>query len=94
MAGELAVGHLAGRALPFDDRQEGPAFALRQLRAGDILKTVNGKTFVDSDQLHHFILENGTDKDHAFYVDGQIEHGVERAVPALVRGMDYAILYR
>lgn len=45
-------------------------------------------------KLRHVDFENGTDKDHAFYVDGQIEHGVERAVPALVRGMDYAILYR
>jgi PDZ domain-containing protein len=35
--------------------------AAAELRAGDILKTVNGKTFVDADQLHQLILDNGTD---------------------------------
>ena len=36
--------------------------AATELLAGDILKTVNGKTFVDADQLHKLILDNGTDK--------------------------------
>jgi len=44
--------------------------------------------------LRHVDFEDGTDRDRAFYVDGQIEHGVERAVPALVREMGYQILYR
>jgi hypothetical protein len=44
--------------------------------------------------LRHVDFEDGTERDRAFYVDGQIEHGVERAVPALVREMGYEILYR
>ena len=44
-----------------DSTQKGsPAAA--ELRGGDILRTVNGKTFVDADQLHQLILDNGTDK--------------------------------
>ena len=44
-----------------DSTQKGsPAAAA--LRAGDILRTVNGKTFVDADQLHQFVVDNGTDK--------------------------------
>lgn len=44
--------------------------------------------------LRHLEFETGTDRDHAFYIDGQIEHGVERAVSALVREMGYEVLYR
>jgi Lon-like protease len=36
--------------------------AAAAVRGGDILKTVNGKTFVDSDQLHTLIADNGTAK--------------------------------
>jgi Lon-like protease len=44
-----------------DSTQKGsPASAA--LKPGDILKTVNGKTFVDADQLHHLIVENGAGK--------------------------------
>jgi len=32
------------------------------LRGGDVLRTVNGKTFVDSDQLHHLIVQSGAGK--------------------------------
>jgi len=32
------------------------------LRGGDVLTAVNGKTFVDADQLHQLVLDNGTDK--------------------------------
>jgi PDZ domain-containing protein len=42
-----------------DSTQKGsPAAA--ELRGGDVLRTINGKTFVDADQLHHLIVENGT----------------------------------
>jgi Lon-like protease len=34
--------------------------ASKVIRKGDILKSINGKTFVDSDQLHSFIVANGT----------------------------------
>ena len=44
--------------------------------------------------LRHLEFEDGADRDRAFYVDGQIEHGVERAIPALVREMGLEILYR
>jgi PDZ domain-containing protein len=44
-----------------DSTQKGSPAAV-ELRAGDILRTVNGKTFVDADQLHQLILDNGTDK--------------------------------
>jgi PDZ domain-containing protein len=44
-----------------DSTQKGsPASAA--LRSGDVLRTVNGNTFVDADQLHHLIVENGTTK--------------------------------
>ena len=33
--------------------------ASKALRAGDVLETFNGKAFVDSDQLHSFIVANG-----------------------------------
>jgi hypothetical protein len=38
--------------------------------------------------------EYGGDKELEFHMDGQIAHGVERAVPALVRQMGYEIFYR
>ena len=42
-----------------DSTQKGsPAAA--DLRAGDVLRTVDGKTFVDADQLHQLIVDNGT----------------------------------
>ena len=44
--------------------------------------------------LRHIEFESGADRDHAFYIDGQVEHGVERAVSALVREMGLEILYR
>jgi PDZ domain-containing protein len=44
-----------------DSTQKGSP-ASTALRGGDVLRTVNGKTFVDSDQLHHLIVENGTHK--------------------------------
>jgi Lon-like protease len=36
--------------------------AAAELKGGDVLRTVNGKTFVDSDQLHNLIVANGTSK--------------------------------
>ena len=44
--------------------------------------------------LRKLAFEDGTDKDVEFHKDGQIAHGVERAVPALVRQMGYDILWR
>ena len=44
--------------------------------------------------LRHIEFESGTDRDRAFYIDGQVEHGVERAISALVREMGLEILYR
>ena len=44
--------------------------------------------------LRHLDFEFGGDRDLSFHVDGQIAHGVERAVPALVREMGFEILYR
>ena len=38
--------------------------------------------------------ESGTGKALEFHMDGQIEHGVERAVPALARHMGYQVVYR
>ena len=44
-----------------DSTQKGsPAAA--ELRAGDVLTSINGNKFVDSDQLHQFIVDNGTAK--------------------------------
>jgi Lon-like protease len=36
--------------------------AARVMRKGDILKSLDGKTFIDADQLHSFIVANGTDR--------------------------------
>ena len=44
--------------------------------------------------LRKLDFEYGGDKDLDFHMDGQIAHGVERAVPALVRQMGYEIHYR
>ena len=44
--------------------------------------------------LRKLEFEDGTDKDIEFHKDGQIAHGVERAVPALVRQMGYEIRWR
>ncbi len=44
--------------------------------------------------LRKLEFEDGTDKDIEFHKDGQIAHGVERAVPALVRQMGYEVLWR
>ncbi|MDE3174851.1 MAG: hypothetical protein KGM15_01935, partial [Pseudomonadota bacterium] len=44
--------------------------------------------------LRKLDFEYGGDKDLDFHIDGQIAHGVERAVPALVRQMGYEIHYR
>jgi PDZ domain-containing protein len=42
-----------------DSTQKGSP-AATALRAGDVLRTVNGKTFVDADQLHQLVLDNGS----------------------------------
>ena len=44
--------------------------------------------------LRKLDFEYGGDKDLDFHIDGQIAHGVERAVPALVRQMGYEMHYR
>jgi hypothetical protein len=44
--------------------------------------------------LHTLDFEYGGDKDVEYHRDGQIAHGVERAVPALVREMGYKVHYR
>ena len=44
--------------------------------------------------LRKLDFEYGGDRDLEFHKDGQIAHGVERAVPALVRQMGYEIHYR
>jgi hypothetical protein len=46
------------------------------------------------DVLRRLDFEYGGDKDLDFHIDGQIAHGVERALPALVRQMGYEIHYR
>ncbi len=54
---------------------------------GDVVKRLHSV-------LKHQEWEFGGDKDVDFHIDGQIAHGVERAVPALVRHMGYQIVYR
>jgi len=44
--------------------------------------------------LSQLDFEFGGDKDLEFHRDGQIAHGAERALPALVREMGYEIRYR
>lgn len=44
--------------------------------------------------LRRIEWEHGADKGLDFHVDGQIAHGVERALPALVRQMGYHVEYR
>ena len=54
---------------------------------GDVVKRLFGF-------LRTVEWEYGGDKGVEFHVDGQIAHGVERAVPALVRQMGYEVVYR
>ena len=65
------------------DYLSGFMFLLR----GDIVKRLHSV-------LKHQEWEYGGDKGVDFHVDGQIAHGVERAVPALVRHMGYKVVYR
>ena len=46
------------------------------------------------DELKHTEWEYGGDKDVDFHMDGQIAHGVERVICALVRQMGYRIAWR
>ncbi len=46
------------------------------------------------DVLRKLDFEYGGDKDLEFHKDGQLAHGVERALPALVRQMGYEVHYR
>jgi PDZ domain-containing protein len=48
-----------GSVVTVDSTQKG-APAATALKGGDVLKTINGKTFVDSDQLHQLVVDNGT----------------------------------
>ena len=53
-----------------------------------------GELSTFQETLRRLDFEYGGDRDLDFHVDGQIAHGVERAVPALVRHMGYDILWR
>jgi PDZ domain-containing protein len=69
-----------------DSTQKGsPAAAV--LRGGDILRSVNGKTFVDADQLHHLILGNGSTKPMTVvYSRKGVEHSVQMTPEATKSG--------
>ena len=57
------------------------------LARSDVIKRLHGV-------LRDVEWEYGGDKGLDFHMDGQIAHGVERALPALVRQMGYQVLYR
>jgi Lon-like protease len=61
-AAALFEQHIAFTSTVTVDSTQKGSPAAAELRAGDILRTVDGKTFVDADQLHQLILDNGTDK--------------------------------
>ncbi len=65
------------------DYLSGFMFLMRSEIVARLFETLRGLAF-----------EDGTDKDIEFHKDGQIAHGVERAVPALVRQMGYEVLWR
>ncbi len=65
------------------DYLSGTMFLIR----ADIMKRLH-------DVLRAQQWESGTGKSLEFHMDGQIEHGVERAVPALARHMGYQVVYR
>ncbi len=65
------------------DYLSGTMFLIR----ADIMKRLH-------DVLRAQQWESGTGKNLEFHMDGQIEHGVERAVPALARHMGYQVVYR
>ena len=44
--------------------------------------------------LRHTQWESASGKGLEFHLDGQIAHGVERALPALVRDLGYQIMFR
>jgi Lon-like protease len=55
------LGTKFGSVVTVESTQKGSP-AATALKAGDILKTVNGKTFVDADQLHAYIVANGANQ--------------------------------
>jgi Lon-like protease len=61
-AAALFEQHIAFTSTVTVDSTQKGSPAAAELRAGDVLHTVNGKTFVDADQLHQLILDNGSTK--------------------------------
>jgi PDZ domain-containing protein len=59
-AAALFEQHIAFTSVVTVDSTQKGSPAAKDLRAGDVLKTVNGKTFVDADELHQLIVDNGT----------------------------------
>jgi Lon-like protease len=61
-AAALFEQHIKFTSVITVDSTEKGSPAAASLRAGDILKSINGKTFVDSGQLRTLIVDNGTSK--------------------------------
>ena len=80
-AAALFEQHIAfTSSVTVDSTQKGsPAAA--ELRAGDVLKAVNGKTFVDADQLRTLILANGTHKPMTMAFTRKGVHQVAQITP-------------
>jgi lipopolysaccharide biosynthesis protein len=45
-------------------------------------------------ELRETVWEDAADKDAGFFMDGQLEHAVERVIPSLARQMGYEIVWR
>jgi len=45
-------------------------------------------------ELRDIVWEDATGRDSAFFLDGQLEHAVERVIPSLARQMGYELVWR
>jgi PDZ domain-containing protein len=59
-AAALFEQHISFQSVVTVDSTQKGSPAASALQGGDILKSINGKKFVDSDQLHQLVVDNGT----------------------------------
>jgi PDZ domain-containing protein len=64
--------------------------AVGVMKAGDIITSVNGKSFVDADQLHRLVVKNGTSKPMTL---GFIRNGVARTVQLTPQKSSAGVLF-
>jgi PDZ domain-containing protein len=64
--------------------------AVGVMKAGDILKSVNGHSFVDADQLHRLVIKNGTNQPMTLDF---VRKGVEQSVQLTPKASSQGVLF-